>query len=743
MNRSAFFLRYLHTASMVVLFASNPQLATAATDNLVGDASRPKIGLALSGGGARGAAHLGVIRVLEENNIPIDYIAGTSFGSIIGGMYAAGMSVEEIETELAAIDWGDMLNDLPPRSDRSFRRKRDDDIYRARFKPGFNDGKIDLPRGLIQGQKIDLEFTKLVLPVASVEKFEDLMIPFRAVAADIATGEEIVLSSGNLAVAIRASMSIPFVFTPVEVDGRLLVDGGIANNLPIGVVRDMGADIIIAVDIGTPLATKEEIDSVLVISSQLTGLMTRGNVKAQISTLTDTDVLITPELGDISTGDFDIMAEAIPPGHDATLAQIDNLRHLALPDDEYQAYRASLFDPDLHLPVIDRIRLVNDSRFSDDYIMSRVVETEAGEPLDPAALERDIGKIYGLELFENVRYDITEEGDETVLTLGVVERSWGPGYLQFGIELDSNGDGENIFNMSTTYLKTGINPSGGEWRSGVQIGSEWALFTEFHQPFGPRYRFFINPFVGAQERIVNLVENNDVTASFRVEETLAALSTGREFGNWGEARVGVRYADGKAKRAIGDPSLPDQPFNRGEVFVRLSHDQLDDFNIPTSGTFLTAEWLGSRESLGADSKFDQLSLQGDLIFTRNRNTFAASALYNSTIKGTAPIQNLFTLGGFGRLSGFTSRQLSGQHSALGVLSYYRRLNSNRRNPVYAGFTLESGNVWNVRNDMSLDDTIQAGSIFLGINSFLGPIYIAYGRAEGANEAVYFFIGKPL
>ena len=743
MNRSIFFLRQVFAASTAFLLALNPQPVTAATDVEAGNTSRPKIGLALSGGGARGAAHLGVIRVLEENNVPIDYISGTSFGSIVGGMYAAGMSVDEIEAELASIDWAEMLDDLPPRSDRSFRRKRDDDIYRARFKPGFNDGSLDLPKGLIQGQKVDLEFTRLVLPVASVENFEDLMIPFRAVAADIANGEEVVLSSGNLALAIRASLSIPAVFTPVELDGRLLVDGGIANNLPISVVRDMGADIVIAVDIGTPLASKEEIDSVLVISSQLTGLMTRGNVAAQISTLTDTDVLIVPELGDISAGDFDEFADAIPLGREATLAQIDNLRQLSLPDDEYQAYRASLFDPDLQLPVIDRIKLENNSRFSDDYIMSRVVETKAGEPLDPSALERDLGKIYGLELFQNVRYGVSEDGDETMLDIRVDERSWGPGYLQFGLQLDSNGEGENIFNVSTTYLKTGMNPSGGEWRSGVQIGSEWALFTEFHQPFGPRYRFFVNPFVGLQERIANVVEDDDVTASFRIEEAIAQLSAGREFGAWGEARAGVRYADGKAKRAIGDPSLLDQPFNRGEVFVRLSHDKLDDFNIPTSGTFFRAEWLGSREGLGADSKFDQLSLKGSLIFTHKRNTFAASGLYNSTIKGTAPVQNLFTLGGFSRLSGFTSRHLSGQHSALALLSYYRRLNSNRRNPVYAGFTLESGNVWDVRSDISLDDTIQAGSIFLGINSILGPIYIAYGRAEGANEALYFFIGKPL
>jgi NTE family protein len=229
---------------MFLLFATGFQSAPATMLEGVDSASRPKIGLALSGGGARGAAHLGVIRVLEENNIPIDYIAGTSMGSIVGGMYAAGMSVDEIEEELASIDWGEMFDDLPPRGDRSFRRKRDDELYRARFKPGFNDGKLDLPRGVIQGQNIDLEFTRLILPVASIEKFEDLTIPFRAVTADITTGEEVALSSGNLAIAIRASMSIPAVFTPVEVEGRPAVDAAV----PRGKSRSRTGDLAALTD---------------------------------------------------------------------------------------------------------------------------------------------------------------------------------------------------------------------------------------------------------------------------------------------------------------------------------------------------------------------------------------------------------------------------------------------------------------------------------------------------------------
>ena len=243
MNRLIFFLLHFHTLSLLLLSALNPQRAAATTGVSPGDVARPKVGLALSGGGARGAAHIGVIRVLEESNVPIDYIAGSSMGAIVGGLYAAGMDLDQIEAELAAIDWDGIFDDRPPRGERSFRRKRDDDLYLVRAKPGLNHGKLDLPRGLIQGQKIDMVFSRLALPVASIEHFDDLMIPFRAVAGDIATGQEVIIDSGNLGMAIRASMSIPAIMTPAIVDGRLLVDGGIVNNLPVNVARDMGADV--------------------------------------------------------------------------------------------------------------------------------------------------------------------------------------------------------------------------------------------------------------------------------------------------------------------------------------------------------------------------------------------------------------------------------------------------------------------------------------------------------------------
>jgi len=709
---------------------------------VVADEDRPRVGLALSGGGARGAAHLGVIRVLEENNIPIDYIAGTSMGAIVGGLYSSGLNTYEIEDALGAIDWRDVFDDSPARTERSFRRKRDDDLYLAKIKPGFNAGRFALPRGLVQGQKIDLALAKLASPVATVETFDQLSIPFRAVASDIATGEAVVLDSGNLAKAIRASMSIPAAFSPALINDRLLVDGGVSNNLPINVVRSMGADVVIAIDISTPLLEQDEIISVLQITQQLTGLLTRRNVDAQVATLREDDLLIVPNLAGISTADFENFAEAIGPGRRAAQDSIGELRHLRLSKEEYQSHLALRTRVVADAPVIDQIQLQNNSRLADNYICSRLAETKAGKPLDVDGLEHDLASIYGLELFQNVGYHLSSDADETVLNIQVDERSWGPGYLQFGAEYDSNGSGETLFNVGISHIRTAINPSGGEWRSALQLGSESVVFTELHQPLPQHPMIFVNPIVGYEEQIVNLLDDGNVLASFDVKEWQAELGFGREFGRWGEARIGIRYGDGKVDRQIGDPSLPGFDFNRGEVFARLALDEWDSLHFPRHGTVAGAEWVGSREGLGGDQQFDQLRLNAGVAFTRKESTLMLNGFYNSTISGSAPIQSQFRLGGFGQLSGLGANEIGGQHSALIIATAFRQIIDNAFLPVYLGVTLERGNTWDQRSDMSFSDALSAGSVWLGTDTVLGPLYFSYGRAEGGSDSLYFFMGTP-
>jgi len=710
------------------------------------ESARPKIGLVLSGGGARGAAHIGVIKVLEELRIPIDYITGTSMGSIVGGLYASGMPVDELETVVTGIDWAEAFHDLIPREDRSFRRKTDDRTYLVKQRPGFSDDlELKLPTGLLQGQKIDLILKRLSLPVSSIRDFDDFRIPFRAVATDITTGEAVILGSGDLAMAMRASMSVPGAFSPVEIDGKLLVDGGVSNNLPIDVIRKMGADIIIAVDISTPLLERDKLTSVLKITQQLTGILTRRNTEAQIATLTEKDVFIVPELGDISSAAFDRADEAIPIGFTAAAQKKQELSRYALSQQDFAIYQAAqhkaIDKRDPAAPVIDFVRLDNRSRLSDEVLMARL-KIKEGQPLDVAEFEKDIGKVYGLERFENINYEIVEEEGRNGVLVHVKERSWGPNYIQPGIALSSNPDGDSSFVLALAYTRTAINRLDGEWRTAVQVGKAPLIFTEIYQPLDVNSRYFINPrLVLGRKSYTVYTSGGDRLAEYRVSQYGIDFAGGREFGTWGETRAGIRRLHGKAKVKTGDPSLPDYDYDRGELYLRLAVDKLDSVDFPREGHSGFVEYSTSQKALGADSSFDQLL--GDLTLAKSwdRNTLLAAGRLYSTVDSNAPIQNRFELGGLFNLSGFNEGELSGQQLGLLLLGYMRRIGDFNLMPTYIGATLESGNVWEDKDDIDFGDLILAGSLFLGVDTFLGPIYLGYGLAEQDNSSFYFYLGK--
>ena len=702
--------------------------------------SRPRVGLALSGGGARGAAHIGVIRVLREQNVPIDCIAGTSMGAIIGGLYASGMSLEEIEQAVDEIDWDGVFDDSTYRADKTFRRKRDDDDYLIKRPLGFSDGRVKMPLGVIQGQKIDLVLAKLTLPVALIDDFDKLEIPFRSVAADIVTGEQVVLGTGNLATAIRASMSIAAVMAPVLIDGRMLVDGGIAANLPISVVREMGADIVIAVDISTPLKSQDEIGSVLSVAEQLSGFLTRRNVQQEIASLTETDVFIEPDLGDIATADFDRIREAVPTGRQAATEKLDRLRELSLPDSpDTDGLRAEL-EPRPKQPIIEFVRWDNQSALSDDFVTSRVEEIQLGQPLDTEALELSIARIYGTQIFQKVGYEIVGDGDRTGIKVTAVERDWGPKYLQFGLNVASQAGGENFINASISHLSTAMNAAGGEWRNTLTLGNETSLSSAFHQPFGRDYRYFVAPklFIGNTD--FTQFQSGNAIGTISVFSAGGEFAVGREFGNWGGLQIGTRYLSGKKDVRVGNP-VPEQDFDLGEVFVDMSVDRLDNRNFPTHGVFAAIRWIGGRESLGADVEYDQLAFGFSAANSWGHNTLLSGIRYGTTTSGQASIERLYRLGGFLNLSGLNPDELSGQHTGIATLAYYRRIGDIALLPTYIGATAEVGNTWQEKSDIKLDNSISAGSIFVGVDTILGPIYLAVGLAEGGQIALYFYVGR--
>ncbi|HSO66877.1 MAG TPA: patatin-like phospholipase family protein, partial [Desulfatirhabdiaceae bacterium] len=506
----------------VFLITAAPQAIADELPAVSASTKRPKIGLVLSGGGARGAAHVGVLKVLEEYRVPIHFIVGTSMGALVGASYATGTSVEEMDQIIAGISTELLFKEKPPRQELAMRQKQDDyDIF---FGPeiGINDGKIGLPKGVVTGVQLETVLRRLS-KAKGFHRFDELPIPYRAVATDLVTGRAVVFSEGELANVMRASMSVPGAVAPVEIGGNLLVDGMLTNNLPVEIALAMGADIIIAVNVGTPLLKREELSSILGVTGQMLSILTEQNVQASLALLKPTDILISPELGNFSTGDFDNLPNISPLGEAAARKVSERLTQLSIPAEEYAALRqrqvvASV--PDLR--PVDEIRFENLTRVNAEKPLA-VMETQPGQAIDQDILDRDMRRLYGTGDFEHVNYRFLEEPGKRVLAVDAVEKSWGPDYLRLGLGLSSDFEGDAFFNILASYRKTWLNSLGAEWRNDLQIGRTSGFRSEFYQPLDERGYFFVAPQINYERRSTNIYQGSDRIASYDITSLLAGI----------------------------------------------------------------------------------------------------------------------------------------------------------------------------------------------------------------------------
>jgi len=710
-------------------------------------AERPKIGLVLGGGGARGAAHIGVLKELERQRIPVDVIAGTSMGAIVGGLYASGMSVAELEALTGSLDWAATLSDEPQREDLSFRRKQDDAQFPIDLELGVRGTDLVLPQGVVQGQNLDLLLRGLTLHVSNIKDFDALPIPFRAVASDIERGEAYVMGEGDLARAIRASMSVPGAIAPVDIDGRLLVDGGLIGNLPVDVMQTMDVDVIIAVDVEFPLYSRADLGSALEISEQVLTILIRKETLRQIDRLGERDVLIRPELGVFPSTGFGNIAETIEPGETATRAQSGRLRELSLDADRYAAYQARRSflqqqdqDQDQDLAFV---RVVHDDELAPEVLESRLT-IAAGDPIDSDELAANADRLYGLELYEHVGYSLVEDERGTGVEYRAMTKSWGPNILQFGVSLEEDFEGSTGFNLETRMTRVGLNRLGAEWRTDLRLGSDPRLFSEFYQPLSFDSRWFVAPHVDLSQSNFNAFSLDQNVARLRVSEAEAGFDFGRELGTVGEFRVGAFRGVGEARVKVGDPALANEDFDSGGAFALLRLDSLDNARFPRSGTLAQLRWTLSRPGFGADNNFD--TIEGDIAKTwsRGKNSLQAGLGYATTLQSDNTVQDFFSLGGFLRLSGLELGEISGPHAAIARLVYYRRVGETTGGildtPLYLGASAETGNTWQSRSEMSLDSALVSGSLFVGIDTFIGPVFFAAGFAEGGQTNVYLSIG---
>ena len=707
---------------------------------------RPRIGLVLSGGGARGAAHIGVIQALEEMRIPVDAVAGTSMGAVVGGLYAAGLSGDEIAEVFRTLDWQDMLRDRAPRRDLVYRRKQDDRGILAKSALGFREGEgVVLPLGLVQGQKITQVLRQATLRVGDVQDFDRLPIPFRALATDLETGDPVVLRSGDLATVLRASMSAPGVLAPVEIGGRLLVDGGLVDNLPVGLARDMGVDVLIAVDVSFPLATRAGLESALDVTNQMIGIMVRRGTRESRAGLTARDVLVEPDLGRMTAVQFNRMPQVIEAGTKAADATRSKLAALAQSPEDYAAYLAARRQESNLAEPIAFVRAGAKSG-PDAERIDAVFGDLAGKPLDVEQLQHKLGRQYGLDRFESVDYRLVRDDGDHGLEIDMRRKSWGPNFLRLGVGIEQDFDGGAVANAGVRVLLTDLNRYDAEWLNDVQLGEEPRLFTEFFQPLSLTSDFFVAPSLRYQLDTLQVVADGQRLARYRTRETEAALAVGAELSNWGELRIGLASGNGSTKVMIGDPGLPQGDFDLGAVFAEFAYDRLDSAYFPKHGQAFRLAWRGERDALGSSGDAD--IVQADWLLARSHDRYSfvfglegGSALDDEVVSP----QQLFTLGGFLKLSGLASDERAGTQYGLARAILYRRVSRGGTGflefPAYLGVSLETGNTWLTRDDVDFGDLETAGSLFLGAESPFGPVYLAGGWSEGGARAFYLLLGR--
>ena len=708
--------------------------------------AREKTGLVLSGGGARGFAHVAVLEALETNEVQIDYIAGTSMGAVVGALYASGLSAAEVREKLLSVDWNSTLQDVTDRNERSFRNKSFEGRNFLGLDLGIGPESVRLPLAALRGQKLALALNELMLETATVSDFDALPIPFRAMATDLATGDAVVLGSGSLATALRASMAVPVVYSPVGIDGRLYVDGGVANNLPIDVARDMGADRVIAVDTSSLRYSTNELTSVVTVVDQLTNLLTRRNTEAQLEKLTDKDLLIEIFPEGIATAEFNKAENALALGRESLSAVPDIFSSFAVDSENYAIWNNNRLDRD-EPPTLAFVEVISDAPRTSSKTIANRLTVRPGQPLDNERLKSDLGKIYALETIDQVEVSVVERDDQVGLSLETKEKAWGPDYLDFGFTLEDSLDGRASYNLNGVIRATNINPLGGEWRTELTLGDKTRVTSELYQPIDYGSDWFATAVVGFLREDRALYEQGTLTSSYATETREFGFDAGYSLDTRGEFRIGFRQAKIKNNKLLGVESLSAK-VDDSRYFARAGFDTLDALGFPTQGVRVLGEYSIYDATLGATRQYDGVTL--DILYPLYHNTGTTilgqgylGYLFETAVADVTP---RYSLGGFTRLSGYSPNEISGRHAGLLSLMGYQRLNEHTivpiDQPLFIGFSLEAGNVFQDRDDLRWDKTLSGGSLFIGADTAVGPGYLSFGRTEGGRQSVTLSVGRP-
>ncbi|MBE3924428.1 serine protease [Vibrio parahaemolyticus] len=730
--------------------------------------TRPKVAVVLAGGGAKGAAHIGVLKALEEMHIPVDIITGTSMGAYVGGLYATGMSADEIESFIYSVDWNSGYRDRVDRSQRRVRDKEYEDRYQITTDLGLRFGEVRAPTGVVQGQNMLRVLRETTGNLGRFDSFDELAIPYRSVATDILELDEVVIGNGYLVDAMMASMSVPGALPPYKLNGHMLVDGGVVNNMPVDVARAMGADVVIAVDISTDYKTEDDFTGLFTVADQLSNYLVRRSTQQQVETLQEHDVYIRPNVGQMETVEFDKMPWAFQSGYDITKEMESKLAGLRLSNAEYQKYidhkqevRKKLVYGDDR--VVDEIVIVNNTHYSDVLLTNRL-ELETGRKIETAEIEKAVENLYALDRFELITYHFEEVDGSNLLVFDVNEKSWGPNYLNFRFFLEDDFDTDSQYGIGMSTNFTNLNSHGAEMALNVEMGTDKLIEAELYSPILSSQEFFVAGKVAYSSEGRNLPVSDDDSSLSSVNDFLpvsytefvSEIAIGIQPTLWQELRLGGRYSSGSIELSTL-ASVGNLDFERRGLFANYRLDTLDDFAFPTRGLLVDLEYLVSHdtspEEIGQSKPKDivedtvyEIDARFKGAMSYQRHTLVGQAEYSFVqSKNSSITLDPRELGGFLHLSGIPRNSLIGQNLFFSSLVYRYKWFDNDfglfEAPVYVGASLEHGGTWS-DNDLKLNEAplYNAASIFFGVDSPIGPIMLAYGRTEQDMEAVYLIVG---
>lgn len=717
---------------------------------------KPRVGLVLGGGGARGVAHIGVLKVLEEMRIPISCISGTSMGSLVGGVYAAGVPIDEMSEWLSGLDWDGLFSDDPARNEKPFHAKRDDYQNLFRLELGQRGLAIELPSGTTAGYKFEFLLREMVERAGNFadQDFDALPIPYRAIATNIENGTSKEFSHGDLAKAMRASMAVPGLIAPAEIDGILYVDGGLLQNVPVASVRATCADVVIAVNVGSGLQGRDGLKSAVDITRQMIDVLMAQNVRASLSSLTDDDVLIEPELGAFSSANFSAAMPLIEKGEAATRAKADQLRRLSVSEDAYRRWKAIVAARLPDVPPVTGVRVVARGERVRPEVLENELANVPGIDLQRQPetdfsltnLNSRLEQIYGRGEFERMDYRMVDKPGARTVEVEGVEKSWGPNYLKFGLGLASDNE-QNRFTVSASHRMTWLNELGGEWRNDVQIGHRDGLVSEFIQPLSFASGAFIAPRIDvAREPIVYYIDGDRV-GDYQVEHARLHVDFGTQ-NKFGEARFGVFSGKLEANEDFGViPNVPNFDIDQVGYNAHFVFDQMNDPNIMRDGFLARLSSFGTVDGWGSDDDYNKTELMVVGAREFDAHGLQLTGYWGDSLAGEIPVYDPFLLGGFMRGSGYLIDELLGNEVAMlrGVYTYKAAsLPSPLGSGVYFGASLEATRAA-LGVDPGADKRVRpSASLFVSADTFLGPAYLAFGTALDSSQdsTFYLLFGNP-